>query len=106
MAEANLGVVAACLPTLRPLYDVYSLNKVVDGLRRLKTAHKGTHSAEGNSSTEPRLDEGNRPRLYHRGVYEEYRTDHSSTDGIYMEPVKYSNDIMAKKNISEHYEEV
>jgi hypothetical protein len=100
MTEANLGVVAACLPTLR------SINIILNGFRRLRASYQGTHSAGGKSGPETRLDKENRPRLIHRSVDEEYRTSQSSTDAIYMEPIRRADDIVVKKDILEHYEDV
>jgi hypothetical protein len=100
MTEANLGVVAACLPTLRPI-------KIIsDGLRRLRASYQGTHSAGGKSGPEIRLDKENKPRLIHRSVDEEYGTYHSSTDAICMEPIRRGNDIMVKNDMLDHYEDV
>jgi hypothetical protein len=58
MIETSLGVVSACLPTLRPLYGVYSLHSIVTSVRSL-ISRRNLTASHGSGSRSRRLDSMN-----------------------------------------------
>ena len=75
MVETSLGVVSACLPTLRPLAGVYSVNRIISSLRSFGSRQDLMQSAG--------LSIGNKHLESRRGV-ENTKTDLSPKSYIML----------------------
>jgi hypothetical protein len=122
MLETSLGVVSACLPTLRPLYNVYNLQSMVNSLRNLLTRSGRTssgnlsansrrlNSSEGGSDEELRQNHDDYPKLRHNGhngVGNGGNTYTYKVEDVPMEILnKPSDSILVKKDVSFGHEEV